>query len=43
MSQPDAKVMSSPRAADHTQIAIATSIGPRFSARNLPGELDQST
>lgn len=43
MSQPDAKVMSSLRAADHTQIVIATNIGPRFSFRNLPSGLDQST
>jgi len=43
MSQPDAKFVSSPRVADHTQIAIAMSMGPRFSDRNLPSGLDQST
>lgn len=43
MSQPNAKVVSSPCVTAHPQIATATSKGPRFDAMNLTEGFDQST
>ncbi len=42
MSQPEAKVMSSPCVAAQVQIATAIMMGPRFNDSILPRGLDQS-